>query len=196
MMAAGYDSVRPGCNIALGQHFQIPYTGDCAMKKRLALGAGLFLVFASLTWYGITRAHPQSVKAQKAQPQAGEARKSSLTLGDADVMFDKVIGMLKMEVATQERLQTWYEIDRDHPEAIKLHAELCAMDGGTMEAEKDALSMGQSPEFQALTKSLTDEQNYDLMAKISEAMKLQAKSNTLGRQLLAMGFNCGVKNEK
>ena len=111
-------------------------------------------------------------------------------------VLDKVIGMLKMEVAREEKLQTWYQVDRDHPEAIKLRAEFCAMDGATRKAENDVTSMWQSPEFQSLTKSLTLEENFNLMGKMDEAMKLLQQSNSLGRQLLAMGFNCGVKNEK
>ncbi len=164
------------------------------MKKGLTLATVLILVLASIFWYEALRSHPQPANPQKALAQAGEARK--LTFDDADAVLDKVIGMLKMEVAREEKLQTWYQVDRDHPEAIKLRAEFCAMDGATRKAENDVTSMWQSPEFQSLTKSLTLEENFNLMGKMDEAMKLLQQSNSLGRQLLAMGFNCGVKNEK
>jgi hypothetical protein len=164
------------------------------MNKGLTLATVLILVLASVFWYEALRSHPQPANPQKALAQAGEARK--LTFDDADAVLDKAIGMLKMEVAREQKLRTWYEIDQNHPEAIKLRGELCTMAGATLVAEKDVVSMGQSPEFQSLTKSLTNEQNYEWMAKVREGTELAAKSNSLGRQLDAMGFNCGVKNEK
>ena len=164
------------------------------MKKGLTLATVLMLVLASVFWYEALLSDPQPANPQKALAQAGEARK--LTFEGADAVLDKAIGMLKMEVAREQKLQTWYGIDQNHPDAIKLRGQLCTMAGATLAAEKDVVSMGQSPEYQALAKSLTNEENYEWMAKVREGTELAAKSNSLGRQLSAMGFNCGVENEK
>jgi hypothetical protein len=124
---------------------------------------------------------------QSGKGQTSEATKP-FTVDELNARLDRAIGLGRMEVATMQKLVTWYEVNRDHPDAQQLQRELCGNRRVVREAE--AQVNFDKTDFLAAQKSASPEDAQEIDDKVVEVTGLIRKTTTLLRQLAAMGCVC------
>jgi hypothetical protein len=122
------------------------------------------------------------------QSRKGPTPAKPLTLDELNARLDRQIGLTRMAVATMEKLVTWYQIDREHPDAKHLEDELCG--NRRLVREADVQAHIDSDAYMSLMQSASLEDQRETNDKMSESTALMKKSTTLSRQLTAMGCVC------
>ena len=100
-----------------------------------------------------------------------------LTLEEVNARLDRALGLGRMEVATMQKLVTWYQVDRDHPDAQQLQQEWCGNRRVVREAEVQVIF--DKTAFLAAQKSASPEDLQETDDKVVELTGLTRKSTAL-----------------
>ncbi len=119
------------------------------------------------------------------------------TVENLNKLLDLAIGFNRRELAVLQKLQTWYEVDPDHPDAVALKKELCA-NLNTDLSERYLAVRGIQPKDDARNQKANeaiDKLGQDARAEFDEKQDrhtdLIKKTTSAMRELTGMGFSCG-----
>lgn len=119
------------------------------------------------------------------------------TVENLNKLLDLDIGFNRRELAVLQKLQTWYEVDPDHPDAVALRKELCA-NLNTDLSERYLAVRGIQPKDDARNQKANEAINklgQDARAEFDEKQDrhtdLIKKTTSAMRELTGMGFSCG-----
>jgi hypothetical protein len=119
------------------------------------------------------------------------------TAENLNEFLDRSIGFHRRELSVLKELQTWYELDPRHPEAVALKKEYCA-NLDTDPHSHFAAVMGITPEDAARTKKAweaIEKSGSDAYKEFKDKMKRDSdlidKVVSADHELTGMGFSCG-----
>jgi hypothetical protein len=126
----------------------------------------------------------------------------SPTVEDLDSAVDKAMRITKMAVATEDKLMTLYNVNRDGQEAKALQAELCGNLDAVNQANQDVQRIDKyifSKDFEPVLMTYPDGTSSRLDDRLKALAKLENVFSSKGWQLKSMGLTCqgvAVKAEK
>jgi len=138
----------------------------------------------------ITMMTAQVLLAEKAQPaKATQAELDDFASG-ADARLDREIGFFRRMNAVINHLQTWQEIDPNHPDARALGGELCNNLDRARTLPQSNPFVEDGDRAKRLTLREPPEIRHGLIDKLEEVNLQVGKELSGMRQLEAMGFSC------
>ena len=140
---------------------------------------------------GMDKAIAERLEKARSRAKADEGQALPALLEEFDELLDGGIGFLKRYVAVTEQLQTWYEINPDHPKAVALKNEWCGNLETGMAQVKGVSDFGTEhlKEIQkALEEDVSVESGPSLLVKWETFNTLTRNATSKTRQLTAMGL--------
>jgi len=135
---------------------------------------------------------PQAPLVESGQPTQVDSLGNSkpFTFDDYDRALDRAIGLFKMAIATETKVQVWYQVNAESDEAQRLQVDDCGNRKRVMDAAKAVLSMMRDSRFHGVMAAANSEDVKRANAKADELVELTAQRKSLLRQLGAMGMAC------
>jgi hypothetical protein len=115
------------------------------------------------------------------------------TVEDLDSAVDKAMRITKMAVATEDKLMTLYNVNRDGQEAKALQAELCGNLDAVNQANQDVQRIDKyifSKDFEPVLMTYPDGTGARLDDRLKALAKLENVFSSKGWQLKSMGLSC------
>ena len=134
---------------------------------------------------------PKDTSAEQATTETEQTEEP--TAENFDKLLDTFIGFLRRKLAVIKELQTWYEIEPDHPDAVALKQELCSNRMRGIELMKHYLAfVGSEPADDRRYKTIVNLGRSDakLLAKFEREGELFDDVRSAEQELEGMGFSC------
>ena len=115
------------------------------------------------------------------------------TAENINKLLDLSIGFHRRELAVIQKLQTWYEVDPDHADAVALRKEFCANLTTTGPTERLLAVLGIEPKDDARVEKAAEVmvKSDELREKRDRDLDLVHKITSALGELKGMGFGCG-----